>query len=47
MSDQSAVAPFRDFSQETVRFFNGMRRTNTRDRFERNRAVYAWLAKLG
>jgi len=36
----NVVAPFRGFSKETVRFFNGLRRTNTRDWFEKNRAVY-------
>jgi len=36
----NAVAPFKGFSNETVRFFNGLRRTNTRDWFEKNRAVY-------
>lgn len=37
----NAVAPFKGFSKETVRFFNGLRRTNTREWFEKNRAVYA------
>jgi uncharacterized protein (TIGR02453 family) len=40
MPADNAIAPFKGFSKETVRFFNGLRRTNSRDWFEKNRAVY-------
>jgi uncharacterized protein (TIGR02453 family) len=40
MSDKNVVAPFQGFTRETIRFLRGLRRTNTRDWFERNRAVY-------
>lgn len=40
MAADKSIAPFKGFSKETVRFFNGLRRNNSRDWFEKNRAIY-------
>lgn len=56
MPDRNAIAPFRGFSRDTVRFFNGLKRNNSRDWFEKNRAIYedhvlapakAFVAEMG
>ena len=36
----SSAGPFAGFSRETVRFFNGLGKNNTREWFEANRALY-------
>jgi len=40
MPDKRAIAPFKGFKPETVRFFAGLKKTNTREWFEKNRASY-------
>ena len=40
MPNDRAIAPFQGFSPETIRFFAGLKRHNSRDWFEKNRAVY-------